>query len=132
MGNNAVTLYRYSISANTWTIITPTVARPAGLNTGGGANWINKSGNSLRADETNILDGRFIYSYRGGATAVLDRYDIALNKWEVINYINAGEIFTTGSSYDADGGKLYIRKDATNRFFYYDVVGNVIMPFTRN
>ena len=29
LGNNAVTMYRYSISGNTWTIIAPTTARPA-------------------------------------------------------------------------------------------------------
>lgn len=31
IGNNAVTMYRYSISANTWTVMSPTVARSAAM-----------------------------------------------------------------------------------------------------
>lgn len=132
MGNNAVTLYRYSISANTWAVITPGVARAGAFATGGGANWVGKSGDTARAEENAIIDGRFIYSFRGGAVANIDRYDIALNRWDALTYINAGETFTTGSSYDYDSGRIYARKDATNRFFYYDVVGNALRPFTRN
>lgn len=132
MGNNAVTLYRYSISANTWTVLSPSVARGGAFATGGGANWVGKSGSPAWAEENAILDGRFIYSFRGGAVSNLDRYDIALNRWDAITYLNATETFTTGSSYDHDSGKIYARKDATNRFFYYDVVGNAIRPFTRN
>ena len=78
------------------------------------------------------MDGRFIYSFRGAGATNLDRYDIALNRWDAITYINATETFTTGSSYDYDSGRIYARKDAVNRFFYYDVVGNAIRPLTRN
>jgi hypothetical protein len=40
LGNNAVTMYRYSISANTWTVMAPTTARSAAMVAGGGANWV--------------------------------------------------------------------------------------------
>lgn len=81
-----------------------------------------KTGNAKRADETNIQDGRYIYSFRGGASALLDRYDLALNLWQAVTYTNNGETFTTGSSYDIDGCRIYARKDATARFFYYCAV----------
>lgn len=136
LGNNAVTMYRYSISANAWSVMAPTVARAGAMATGGSANWIAKSGNTQWADENNILDGRYIYSFRGGATSTLDRFDIAggtagAGAWANIPYVRQQETFTTGSGYDYIGnGKIIIRKDNTNRFFYIDVVGNIIYPFT--
>lgn len=39
LGNNAVTMYRYSISANTWTTMAPTTARAGAMIIGGGANF---------------------------------------------------------------------------------------------
>lgn len=129
MGNAAVTLYRYSISSNTWTTITPTVARSVAPNIGMGANWVMKTGNADWANENNIQDGRWIYSFVGNGTSTLHRYDIALNKWELVTYLRASAVFTTGSGYDVDGGRIYIKKDATNRFYYYDIPGNQLIPF---
>lgn len=48
----------------------------------------------------------------------------------MITYIGAAETFTTGSSYIENNDKIYIRKDATNRFFWYSAPGNNIYPFT--
>lgn len=132
LGSNAVTLYRYQISTNTWSTITPTVARAAAMGSWGGANWIAKTWNAQRADETNILDGRFIYSFRGAWTVIIDRYDIALNTWTAITHIQNAETFTTWSCYDVDGPRIYAKKESTGRYFYYDVTGNVLMPFARN
>jgi hypothetical protein len=64
LGNNAVTMYRYSISANTWTTMSPTTARAGAPVAGMGAVAIGKSGESSWANETAILDGRYIYSFR--------------------------------------------------------------------
>lgn len=135
LGNNAVTMYRYSISGNSWTTLSPTTARDAAPGTGMGANWCGVSGNTVWADETNILDGRYIFSFRGGATSTLHRYDIAggtagAGAWATITYNNAAETFTTGSSYDMEGNKIYIRKDNSHRYFYYNVDGNDIYPFS--
>jgi hypothetical protein len=41
LGNNAVTMYRYSISANTWTTLAPTAARAGAHGVGGTADWID-------------------------------------------------------------------------------------------
>lgn len=136
LGNNAVTMYRYSISGNSWTVMAPTVARGAAPGLGMCADFIGVSGNSTWASESVIQDGRYIYSMRGGAGALIDRFDIAggtagAGAWTAITYIGT-ETFTTGSSAFQSGEWLYIRKDATNRFFKYSVVRNVILPFSTN
>lgn len=129
LGNGAVTMYRYSISANTWTTLSPTAARAAAPGTGMTANVILKSNNSTWASEDNIQDGRYIYSFAGGGANTLHRYDIALNTWATITYIRQSVTFTTGSSGDVEADRIYLRKDATNRFYYYDVVLNEMIPF---
>ena len=72
-------MYRYSISLNTWTTMAPTTARTAGTyGAGFTANWIGKTGNINWANESNIQDGRYIYSTRGNnAFTFIDRFDIA-------------------------------------------------------
>lgn len=134
MGTNAITMYRYSISANTWTTMAPTVARGGAPVLGMGAACIGISGETSWADESAIKNGRYIYSFRGGGTATLDRFDIAggtagAGAWQAITYVGT-EVFGGGSSYFAMGGYVYIRKDATNRFFKYSVRGNYIEPLT--
>lgn len=136
IGNNAVTMYRYSISANTWTVMSPTSARGAAPGLGMCADWVGITGNSTWANESVIQDGRYIYSMRGGAGALIDRFDIAggtagAGAWVAVTYIGT-ETFTTGSSAFQQGEYLYIRKDATNRFFKYSVVDNYMYPFSTN
>lgn len=137
LGNNAVTMYRYSISGGTWTTLAPTTARGAAPVAWCSANWIGKSWNATWADESNIKDGRYIYSFRWGASSAMDRYDIAggtagAGAWQNIPYIWAAETFTTWSGYDVQGGDIYIRKDATHRYFRYSTVGNNLYPFATN
>ena len=129
-------MYRYSISGNSWSVVAPTVARTGAPSTGMCADFIEFSHNSVWASESVIRDGRYIYSMRGGAGALMDRFDIAggtagAGAWEAVTYIGT-ETFTTGSSAFQSGEWLYIRKDATNRFFKYSVVRNVIFPFNTN
>jgi hypothetical protein len=133
LGNNAVTMYRYSISANTWTVMAPTTARAGAPIAGMSANWVGKTNNASWSDENNIQDGRYIYSFRGGAST-LDRFDIAggtagAGAWANVAYVRAQETFSSGSSYDHNDGKIYIKKDATGRFFYLDIPGNILLPF---
>lgn len=137
LGNNAVTMYRYSRSGNTWTVMAPTVARSGAPVAGMSASWAGNTGYTPWANESAILDGRYIYSFRGGATSTLDRFDIAggtagAGAWAVITYIGAAETFTTGSSYALNGYNIYIRKEATNRFFTYNIIGNNIYPWSTN
>lgn len=130
MGNAAVTLYRYSISANTTTTLSPVAARATAPSTGMSGNWVPKTGDAAWQNESTIQDGRYLYSFRGGATNELHRYDIALNTWQTITYIRQQETFTTGSSWDVDGPRVYGMQNSTGRFFYYDVIHNEIFPFT--
>lgn len=142
LGNNAVTMYRYSLSGNTWTTLAPTVARAGAMGTGGTADWID----GVQAEEwndgtytthyTTVLvhqNGRYLYSLRGGGSNVLDVYDIAANTWvSGVAYGQQMETFTTGScSVDLDG-YIYIQKDATGRVYRFDVAKNVLEPWVLN
>jgi hypothetical protein len=133
-GNNAVTMYRYSISGNAWTVMAPTVARGAAPSTGMCMDFVGETNDSLWGDETNIQDGRYIYSLRAGGGALIDRFDIAggtagAGAWAAVNYVGT-ETFTTGSSAFQFGRYLYIRKDATNRYFKFSIPGNYMEPFS--
>ena len=123
MGNGAVTLYRYSISANTWTTLSPTAARAAAPGAGASGHWIYNANDTAWQDENNIINGRRIYSLRGTAGAVLDYYDIAANTWvSGVTYSPAAEVFGTGTKYALAQGILWIQKDATGRWFRLNVV----------
>ena len=122
MGNNAVTMYRYSISANTWTILSPASARAAAPAAGMSGHWVWGVTESDWTNENAILNGRRIYSFRGGAGAVLDYYDIPGNTWvSGVTYSPQTETFTTGTKYAYYGDYIYIQKDATGRFIKYTV-----------
>lgn len=127
MGNNAVTLYRYDIAANTWSTLTPVAARAAAPGAGMSGHWIYGVTNSTWTAENSIINGRRIYSFRGAAGAVVDYYDIAANTWvSGVTYAPATETFTTGTKYAYYGDFIYIQKDATNRWFKYDIAGNAM------
>ena len=131
-GNGAITMYRYSLSANTWSALTPGVARALGAAAGMSLNWASRTGDPLWANESDIRDGRYLYSFRGGATAALDRYDIAANAWATIAYGPLAETFAAGSSYDLSGRYIFIRKDATHRFFKLSIRGGLLEPLATN
>lgn len=122
MGSGVVALIRYSITANTWTTLTPSAARAGAPGAGMSGHWVWRVLNA--SDWTNqnaIQNGRYIYSFRGGASAALDRYDIALNTWATLTYSPATETFTTGSKYVYHENFLYIQQNATGRWFRYDI-----------
>ena len=121
IGNNAVTLFRYSNTSNTWTTLSPTAARSVAPGAGMSAHWIYGETNTDWTNESVIINGRRIYSFRGGGSVNIDYYDIALNTWvSGVIYAPAAETLTTGSKYTYINDKLYIQKDATNRWFEYD------------
>lgn len=137
LGNNTVSLYRYSFNSNTWTTLNPTVARGGTLVAGGSANWVQLTSDPNFDDENVGSAGRYIYSFRGGASTLLDRFDIAggtagAGTWVNITYVNAVETFTTGSGYAGWGRYIICRKDATNRFFKYSIRGNYLEPLSTN
>lgn len=144
LGNNAVTLYRYQISTNTWSTLSPGTARASAPGAGFTANWITGisdadwqgcQGKSL-TQAASILkqNGRYIYSFRGGVTATLDVYDIAGNNWVAMTttYGGAIETFTAGSSSVDFQGMIYITKEATGRVFRYDCLRNAMEAFSTN
>lgn len=136
IGNNAVTMYKYSISGNSWATVSPTVARGGAPVAGCSFDWVGKTDNAELGNESVIFDGRYIYSFRGGGTATLDRFDIAggtggAGTWEAITYIGT-ETFASGSNYTWKGRYIYIQKDATNRFFKFSVRGNYLEPLATN
>ena len=131
IGSNAVTLFRYSITAGTWTTLTPGVARAAAPGAGMSGHWIWESPDSAWTNESNILNGRFIYSFRGAAGAVVDRYDIALNTWtNDLAYAPKTETFTTGTKWVYKEDFLFCQKDATGRWFRFNVVTGELDGFS--
>ena len=129
LGNNAVTLYRYSISANTWSTLTPGAARAAAPGAGMSAHWVHSAEGTDWNNESAIINGRWIYSLQGAATGSLHRYDIAGNTWQTVTYSPASETFTTGSKYALHNGLLCIQKDATGRWFALDFVRSELFPW---
>lgn len=141
-GNNAVTLYRYSVSGNSWSTLSPGAARAAAMGAGGTVDWIDGVKDALwnngayGAHYTTTLirqNGRYLYSLRGAAGAVLDVYDIAANTWiSGVAYGNALPTFTTGScSVDMDGS-IYVQKEATGVIYRLNVAENALEPFALN
>jgi hypothetical protein len=129
LGNNAVTMYRYSISGNTWTTLSPGVARGAAPGTGLGGSWVHSVSAADWNTENAILNGRYIYSLRGGGSTVMDRYDIAGNSWASMAYSPATETFTTGTKYVYSKDRIYIQKEATGRWFAYDIAESAMQPW---
>jgi hypothetical protein len=142
IGNAAVTMYRYSISGNAWTVLAPTTARAAAVGAGCTAEYVDSVQASNWTDgtygahySTTLFkqNGRYIYSFRGGATGTLDVYDIAANTW--INAVaigNTGETFSTGSCAAILDGYIYLQRDATSRFLRFGINENNMDPLTYN
>lgn len=140
LGNNAVTMYKYTVSTNTWATLTPGAARAGAYAAGGTADWIDNAPNWDNETLVNHYggtiykqNGRYIYCFRGGATSALDVYDIAANTWiSGISYGNQMETFTTGSgSVDLDG-QIFLAKEATGRVFNFEVDKNRLTPVATN
>jgi hypothetical protein len=121
MGNAAVTLYRYSISGNSWTTLSPGLARAGAPGAGMSGHWVHSVSASDWNNENAILNGRYIYSFRGGGSAVLDRYDIAANTWAALSYAPAVETFSAGTKYVYSKNAIYVAKEATGRWFRFDL-----------
>lgn len=130
LGSNAVAIYRYDITANTWTTLSPIAARAAAPQAGMSAHWVHSAAEADWTNESAIMNGRYIYSFQGGATGNLHRYDIAGNTWATISYAPNAETFTTGTKYTLHGGLLYIQKDGTGRWLQYDFARSEMFPWS--
>jgi hypothetical protein len=128
LGNNAVTMYRYSVSGNTWTTLAPTVARAGAPVAGMSANWVWNVTDPSWNIESNFLNGQYIYSFRG-TTAILDRYNICTNAWESdIAYSPKVELFATGTSWSYIGNFIYGMIPSTGRLLKYNIAENRMEP----
>lgn len=134
MGNNAVTMYKYSISGNSWSTVVVTAARAGAPVAGMGANFIGKTGDAGWADITNIKDGRYIYSVRG-TSGIIDRYDITSLAWVATTGVPYQPFITTFNNGDStfwNGRYLYILKEGTAsvpvRIYKYSLRGNYLEP----
>jgi len=129
IGNGAVTLYRYNISANTWATINPTIARPAAPGAGMGGHWIYDMSDDTWLIESNYLNGRYIYSFRGSNTPNLDAFDITSNNWFSANVTPGVETFGTGTKYAYNQDIIYLQKDNTGRWFRYHCGTREMQPW---
>lgn len=130
-GNNAVTLYRYSISGNTWSTLTPGVARGGAQSSPCRLVFVDNDPNpSVTGDPNNIFNGRYFYALRGGGTATVDVYDISLNTWSTISFAPGTDTFTTGSSIAQINGRMYVFKEATGRAFTFNPGDRLFEPWT--
>jgi len=117
IGNNSTTWYRYSISANSWTTITP--ALPAAAGTGCALIWPF----NYNADR--------LYYLRGGGSSSLYYFTLSSSTWSGdISYKWKFETFSTGTvtAYVPSQNRIYIVKDATHRMFYYQLNENALYP----
>jgi len=128
-------MYKYSISANTWSTVSVTAARAAQPVAGMGADWVGVTGNAKWADITNIQDGRYIYSTRGTGV-IIDRFDITTGAWlptTGVPYVNTLITFNNGSSTFWDNEFIYIMKEGTAaipvRFYKFNIVNNYLETF---
>lgn len=141
LGNNAVTMYKYSVSGNSWATLSPVAARAGAAAGGVMADWIDGvtawNGNESQINHYNNQifkqNGRYIYSFRGGGVSTLDVYDVAGNTWiSNVPYGGQMETFTGGSSAIDISGAIYINKEATGRLFRFDVNENRLLPLNTN
>lgn len=126
MGNNAVTMYRFNITALTWTTLAPGVARAVAPGAGLSGCLIEAQTDPDWNIENALLNGRRIYSFRGAAGGALDYYDIPSNAWtsNLAYAPGSGETFSAASAWVDLGGYLYGQKDSTGRWLRYSPSAN--------
>jgi hypothetical protein len=148
IGNNNVALFRYAIngiaglSANaqatgdTWITIAPGAARAVAAGTGSSLNWVSDSTDATFTAENANLNGRRLYSFRGGGTNVLDVYDIPSNTWALgpITYNRQSPTFNSGTSYTIHKGIIYINDNQggnTANLYRFNCATQTLDPLPR-
>ena len=130
MGSGVVTLYRYSISGNSWSTLSPVAARAAAPGAGMSGHWIHSVSASDWTNENAIQNGRYIYSFQGANTTGLHRYDIAGNTWATITYAPPGDAINAGTKWAYNKDRLYMQRDNTGRWFYFDFPEQAMQPWS--
>lgn len=138
IGNGSATMYKYSISGNTWSTVnvganTRAAAPAAGMT----ADWVGVTGDTGWANVNNCLDGRYIYSMRP-TSGILDRYDISAQAWLPTTGVNYLPVLTlvNGSSSFWDGRYIYYMVPGSTsvptRIYKYNIRGNYMEPFAED
>lgn len=130
IGNGAVAMYLYNIAADTWSVITPNVARAGAPGGSPSLSWVPHS----YASNTDYVNSLKIYSFRGDSSNVLDVYDIPTKSWSVVPYGKQAENFNVNSSWIFDKTNIiYCQINPINatvpRFISYSVSGQSLEPF---
>lgn len=126
-GNNATTFYRWSISGGSWTTLT---ARGGNAGSGCTLHHANDIDDSAWTNESDYLNGRYIYSFRGNGGPTFDRYDIAANSWSSPAYAYNTDNVVAGATSAYNAGKIYSFASATTSpSFVYDIVSNTREPY---
>ncbi len=120
--SSTTNLYKYSISTNTWTTITPGTARTS--NIGSNCNWnlIREGWQTPEPSAGGGQNGRYIYSFRssGVATAGFDVFDIATSNWAAFDNLLSGGAPGTNSNFCDDGRYIYHMEALTGRYWRFD------------
>lgn len=134
LGNGSVNLYKYSISGNAWSTVSPTAARASAPLAGMTADWVGVTGDSGWGNPNACLDGRYIYSARP-TSGIIDRYDIASRAWLAttgVNYL-PNLVLANGCSSCWDGRYIYYQVAGSTtvptKIYKYNVRGNYMEPF---
>lgn len=82
---------------------------------------------NIKNSSDSSFNNRYLYSFRGGATNEITRYNIVTEQIDNITYFPFFETLATGSMYAYDGvDRIYFTKEATGRIMYYDIVKNTV------
>jgi hypothetical protein len=116
IGNASTKWYRYSISGDSWTVMSPVL--PAVPGAGCALVW------------TFGYNTDRLYFLRGGGSASLYYFTISSGVWSPdISYKPKTETFTTGTGVAYDGlNRIYIQKDATQKVFCYQLDEDKMYP----
>lgn len=103
-------------AANTVYAILPTILPAAGST----LQWM--ADGSIAANR-----GRFLFRFRGGAAAGIDKFDITTDRYTTMYIVPFTEALGSGTQYANDNyDRIYFTKDVTNRVYYFDVTTNII------
>jgi hypothetical protein len=116
VGNNSTTWYRYSVTGNAWSSMSPVLPATAGA----GCAIIWPFG--YNTDR--------LYYFRGATTASLYSFTISSPAFSSdIAYLPKTETFATGTCHAYDTlNRIYLVKDATHRVYYYQLDEDKMYP----
>lgn len=136
-----VALYRYSISGDSWSTLSPGAARTASPGNGLSLGFIGIASDASWATESTIKNGRYLYSFQGGGSQNLSYYDIVANTWVNLttSYRNGGVSsadFFPGTNWFSTMERefIYLGHSVTSSvgslFYRFNCVTQTLEPFT--